>query len=323
MRSAPEHLEAVLATVQPLEPLEVGLLGSVGLVLAQDIVVEDDGHEYQLLGKGTEIAARHVALLAAAGLGRVLVHPMPRVVVLTVGEDLTDPGTDNELIPDVNGVALTSAATAAGAMTFRVGPLHGDETSLRSALEDQLVRSDVILTACGMSADDYELLATVLRSMGHMDFVRVSMQPGGTQGFGTIGPDDTPVAMGTLLRVAMNSDSSGILEGLRAENFIRPGIHIDPDALRDYLAPFTEPAQTPTFKHSREWLREQFARTSDPRNPDWAIGLKINLPPNYLLIHRVWLGSIGVLCQLGAEFSVVDEFNEWIPGFANPDPSQA
>ena len=136
-------------------------------------------------------------------------------------------------------------------------------------------------------------------------------------------PDGLPVAMGTLLRVAMNSDSSGILEGLRAENFIRPGIHIDPDALRDYLAPFTEPAQTPTFKHSREWLREQFARTSDPRNPDWAIGLKINLPPNYLLIHRVWLGSIGVLCQLGAEFSVVDEFNEWIPGFANPDPSQA
>ena len=193
MRSAPEHLEAVLASVDPLEPLEVGLLGSVGLVLAQDIVVEDDGHEYQLLGKGTEIAARHVALLAAAGLGRVLVHPMPRVVVLTVGEDLTDPGTDNELIPDVNGVALTSAATAAGAMTFRVGPLHGDETSLRSALEDQLVRSDVILTACGMSADDYELLATVLRSMGHMDIVRVSMQPGGTQGFGTIGPDDTPV----------------------------------------------------------------------------------------------------------------------------------
>ena len=128
-------------------------------------------------------------------------------------------------------------------------------------------------------------------------------------------PDGLPIAMGTLLRVSMNNDSAGIESGLRAEGFIRPGISLDPDSLRDYLAPFTEPAQVPVFKHTREWLREQFSRTSDPRNPDWAIGLKINLPPNYLLIHRVWLGSIGVLCQLEAEFSVIDEFTEWVPGF--------
>ena len=129
-------------------------------------------------------------------------------------------------------------------------------------------------------------------------------------------PDGLPSAMGTLLRVAMQEDSQGILNGLREEGFIRPGISLDPDALRDYLSPFTEPAKTKTFKHTREWLREQFSRTSDPRNPDWVIGLKINLPPSYLLIHRVWLGSIGVLCQLESEFSVIDEFNEWIPTFA-------
>ena len=193
MRLAPEHLEVVLSAVEPIEPLEVGLLGAVGLVLAEDVIVNDEGQEIRLLEKGTEIAARHVALLAAAGLGQVLVHPMPRVVVLTVGDDLSDPGADNELTPDVNGVALTSAATAAGAMTFRVGPLAADETTLRSAIEDQLVRADIILTACGMSADDYELLTSVLRSMGKMEFVRVAMQPGGAQGFGSIGPDQTPI----------------------------------------------------------------------------------------------------------------------------------
>ena len=134
-------------------------------------------------------------------------------------------------------------------------------------------------------------------------------------------PDGLPVAMGTLLRVAMNNDGAGIEAGLRAEGFIRPGIELDPDALRDYLAPFTEPAQVPVFKHSRDWLREQFARTSDPRSADWAIGLKINLPPNYLLIHRVWLGSIGVLCQLESEFSVLAEFNEWVPGFSPSEQS--
>ncbi|NBU32490.1 MAG: hypothetical protein EBS36_04905 [Actinobacteria bacterium] len=193
MRSAPEHLETVLSGVSALEPLEVGLLGSVGLVLAQDVAIADEESEYKLLNKGTQIAPRHVALLAAAGLGRVLVHPMPRVVVLTVGADLSDPGSQDGRTPDINGVALTSAATASGAMTFKVGPLPSNEEILRSALEDQLVRADVILTACGMSADDYELLTSVLNSIGRMEFVKVSMQPGGAQGFGSIGPDATPV----------------------------------------------------------------------------------------------------------------------------------
>jgi len=193
MRSAPEHLESVLQNVAALEPLEVGLLGSVGLVLAQDVTIADEDEQILLLAKGTQIAARHVALLAAAGLGQVLVHPMPRVVVLTVGDDLSNPGSGDDRIPDINGVALTSAATAAGAMTFRVGPLSSDEASLRSALEDQLVRADVILTACGMSAADYELLTSVLHSIGRMEFVRVAMQPGGAQGFGFVGPDQTPV----------------------------------------------------------------------------------------------------------------------------------
>ena len=71
---------------------------------------------------------------------------------------------------------------------------------------------------------------------------------------------------------------------------------------------------------SRAWLRGQFARLNDPRNPDFAIGLKINLPPEYLLIHRVWLGAIGVLCQLGAEVPMRAELETWVPGFAEPHP---
>ncbi len=129
-------------------------------------------------------------------------------------------------------------------------------------------------------------------------------------------PDGLPTAMGTLLKIAMGGDPETVMNGLREEGFIRPGIEMNPQSLLAYLGPFTEPAQGATFKHSREWIREQFSRTSDPRNPDWAVGLKINLPPSYLMIHRVWLGSIGVLCQLGAEFSVRDEFERYVPGFA-------
>lgn len=128
-------------------------------------------------------------------------------------------------------------------------------------------------------------------------------------------PDGLPTAMGRLLKIAMAGDSESVLSGLRAEGFIKPGITVDANALIDYLAPFTEPAKSESFTHSREWLKELFEKTADPRNADWTMGLKINLPPSYLLIHRTWLGSIGVLCQLGSEFSVRDEFRKWIPEF--------
>ena len=131
-------------------------------------------------------------------------------------------------------------------------------------------------------------------------------------------PDGLPVAMGRLLSVAMAGDKIQVTEGLRSEGFIRDGVEVDPQSLVDYLAPFTAPAAVQIFHHSRDWLRSQFERTADPRNPDWALAFKINLPPSYLLIHRTWLGSIGVLCQLGAEFSVRDEFVRWIPEFTPP-----
>ena len=193
MRSASEHLDIVLSNVSASEPLEVGLLGSVGCVLAEDVTVSDDNGTHTLLTRGTTIAPRHIALIAAANFGRVSVHPKPRVVVLTVGSDLSDPGSSDDIRPDINGIALTAAATAAGAMTFRVGPLRSDADEVRAALEDQLVRADIIVAACGMSSSDYDLLTSVLRELGKVEFVRVGMQPGGAQGFGVIGPDSTPI----------------------------------------------------------------------------------------------------------------------------------
>ena len=193
MRSVEQHLEIVLANALPLESLEVGLLGSVGCVLAEQVTTEEDGIEHLLLAQGTTIGARHVAVLAAANLGRIWVHPKPRVVIVTVGSDLADPGTLEDLHPYINGIAITTASTAAGAMTFRVGPLQSDSELVRSTIEDQLVRADVIITACGMNAGDYDLLTGVLRELGRVEFSRVNMTPGGAQGFGIIGPDSTPL----------------------------------------------------------------------------------------------------------------------------------
>lgn len=128
-------------------------------------------------------------------------------------------------------------------------------------------------------------------------------------------PEGLPKSMGALLNIAMNGDESRIIEGLRNEGFIKANVNLDPKSLLNYLAPFTEPSAAPVFKHTRAWLQELFAKTADPRNPDWSVAFKINLPPEYLMIHRTWMGSLAVLCQMDSEFSVRDEFASWVPGF--------
>jgi predicted unusual protein kinase regulating ubiquinone biosynthesis (AarF/ABC1/UbiB family) len=130
-------------------------------------------------------------------------------------------------------------------------------------------------------------------------------------------PDDTlPPAMGRLIRVALESGEDELVEGLREEGFIRPGIKVDPTLVLDYLSPFLEPMREETFRFSRAWMRTQFDRINDPRDPAFTVATKLNLPPSYLLIHRTWLGGIGLLCQLEAEAPFRGIVEESLPGFA-------
>lgn len=130
-------------------------------------------------------------------------------------------------------------------------------------------------------------------------------------------PNGFPESVGRILRIALrDGDSTSVVDGLRAEGFLKPNIQVDPDALLGYLLPFVEPLRTEEFTYSREWLRSQFARINDPRSDAFSIGLKLNLPPSYLLIHRVWLGSIGVMCQLGGTVASRKEVANWLPAFA-------
>ncbi|WP_298509193.1 AarF/ABC1/UbiB kinase family protein [uncultured Nocardioides sp.] len=129
--------------------------------------------------------------------------------------------------------------------------------------------------------------------------------------------DGLPEAMGRLIRVASESDREGLVEGLRAEGFIKDRTKIDPDLLLDYLSPFVEPTQVERFRFSREWMRSQFNRINNPREPSYTVAMKLNLPPSYLLIHRTWLGGIGVLSQLEAEAPFRAILTEFLPGFAS------
>jgi predicted unusual protein kinase regulating ubiquinone biosynthesis (AarF/ABC1/UbiB family) len=129
-------------------------------------------------------------------------------------------------------------------------------------------------------------------------------------------PDGLPEPIGRLLRLAIDDDAVGVLEGLRAEGFVKSSIDLDARRLLDFLSPILDPVRADSFGFDRAWLRAQATRIADPRSPAYSTGLQLNLPPEYLLIHRVTMGTIGVLCQLRAEASWRTELEHWLPDFA-------
>ncbi len=128
-------------------------------------------------------------------------------------------------------------------------------------------------------------------------------------------PDGHPEPIGRLLRWALDGRAEDVLVDLRAEGFIRAGIEVDADGVLDYLSPLLAPIETDHFHFTRAWMQEQAARIADPRNEASRLGRQLNLPPAYLLIHRVTIGSIGVLCQLDAAGDFRAVLEEWLPGF--------
>ena len=156
---------------------------------------EDVSAGETVLPAGTHLGAVQIGLAAAVGRSRLLVRPRPRVVVVSTGSELVEPGAaaGPGQIVDANSPALTAAAVEAGAIAYRVGIVPDDPRALAATLEDQLVRADVLVTSGGVSVGAYDVVKEVLSRLGTVSFDRVAMQPGMPQGFGTIGPDATPV----------------------------------------------------------------------------------------------------------------------------------
>jgi predicted unusual protein kinase regulating ubiquinone biosynthesis (AarF/ABC1/UbiB family) len=129
-------------------------------------------------------------------------------------------------------------------------------------------------------------------------------------------PDGHPEPIGRLVRLALDGDAQGVADGLRGEGFIKPDDEIDAQAVLDFLRPMIEPVAVDEFRFTRAWLRGEAVRLSSPKSPAFQLSRKLNLPPSYLLIHRVTLGSIGVLCQLEAQAPYRGIVQKWLPGFA-------
>jgi len=146
--------------------------------------------------------------------------------------------------------------------------------------------------------------------LGVLDFGAVDRLPGGM-----------PTFIGHVVRLVHDgADLAPAEEELRRQGFVRDGVHLDMEALRAFLAPMAEPSRQDRFKFSREWLRSEAARVTDPRSSN--LSRRLNLPPSYVLIHRVCTAGTGVLCQLEAEGPFRAEMIKWLPGYGDTDRAE-
>ncbi|TCO48467.1 molybdopterin molybdotransferase [Kribbella antiqua] len=149
----------------------------------------------KVLDRDTVLGPRQIAVLAAVGRARVSARPRPRVVVVSTGAELREPGSrlGEGQIYDSNSYTLAAAAREAGAVVYRVGIVDDDPKRIMDTLSDQLVRADLVITTGGVSKGAYDVVKEVLTKLGTVDFPEVSMQPGKPQGFGVLGEDEVPI----------------------------------------------------------------------------------------------------------------------------------
>jgi molybdopterin molybdotransferase len=142
-----------------------------------------------LVSTGTRLRPMHIAVVAAAGHGTVMVRPRPRIVVLSTGNELAEPGTP--IVPgriwDSNSFMLVAAAREAGCAAYRHAIVPDNPDEVLPAIEDQLVRADLMITTGGVSmGGEHDVVKAALQQLGTIAFRKVAMQPGMPQGFGTI-----------------------------------------------------------------------------------------------------------------------------------------
>jgi predicted unusual protein kinase regulating ubiquinone biosynthesis (AarF/ABC1/UbiB family) len=166
----------------------------------------------------------------------------------------------------------------------------------------------------------------LLHADPHPGNFRVVVAEDGTERLGVLEygavarlPDEgLPRSLGRLMRISLLDDYDVVVQHLRDEGFIRPNIRVRAEDLKAYLGPFVDPARDETFRFSRDYMRAQLQRAQNLNAPEMQVAFRLNLPPAYLLIHRTFVGAVGVLCQLEAEVPFRQILEDWMPGFDEP-----
>lgn len=186
-----EFLTALLSSVAPLAPLDLPLLDAHGATLSEDIFAG----ERLVLKSGSPIRSTTIGLAASIGLGHLPSRPQPRVVIISAGPDLIEPGnpiTGSEEY-ETNSWQLTTIVREIGGVGFRVHSIPDNEEELKDIVEDQLVRADLIVISGERNDDSFELITRAISQLGDVKVVKLELENSGRFNYGSIGPDKTPV----------------------------------------------------------------------------------------------------------------------------------
>lgn len=175
----------------------------------------------------------------------------------------------------------------------------------------------------GRTLAEFHTCSPAVAKLLHADphpgnFLRLANGRLGVLDFGAAAklPDGAPRTLGIATRLAVEGRSEELLELLRCEGFVRPGMQLLAEDVMAYLSPFADPVRTETFHFTRAWMQAQAERIGGFGSTDFRTARALNLPPSYLLIHRVSSGTFGVLCQLDATIPLRGIAERWQPGFA-------
>ena len=186
-----EFLTSLLAICKPLDSFEMPLLDAHGATLSQDVFAG----ERLVMKAGSRIRSTQIGLAASIGLDHLPTRPHPRVVVMSAGPDLVEPGKtlkDDEEF-ETNSWMLTTAVREVGAVAYRVHSIPDDEAQLQNLIEDQLVRADLIIISGERHDDSFDLITRTISNMGEITTVDMAIEMSGRHNFGLIGPDKTPI----------------------------------------------------------------------------------------------------------------------------------
>ncbi len=154
---------------------------------------EDLREGQTVLIRGTVVTPRTIALLASCDREQMLVHPRPRVTVISTGDELVPAGqpVGAGQIVDSNGPLLVACVQDAGAVVTHQGPVADHADDFRAVLQQALAHSDLIITSGGVSMGAYDTVKEVLGAAGGVEFSKVAMNPGMPQGCGQL--DGIPI----------------------------------------------------------------------------------------------------------------------------------
>ena len=147
------------------------------------------------LAEGALLGPREIGLLAALGRERIKARPRPRVVLLSTGRELREPGKhlDPDSVADANTSMLAATVRSLGAIAYRVGVVDDDPRTFKRVLSDQLVRADIVVTTGGIGEGERAMVKRTLTEIGEVAFRDVALLHAAPQGFGRVFEEQTPV----------------------------------------------------------------------------------------------------------------------------------